>query len=200
MRRLAWFVAAVAVILGACGSPPVASVPTTGAVVESTEDLGERMEAIELFVSEWRTATSLEDAQKAAEGAANLVVGPEGPGYGDRDGDGVVQGESGLGVLPGLAGTPDGTATSLESNKCVAQDVLGGSWSDPTTRWDEMLSAIDAWRPNNNTMPTLASHPMRIVGWATFTLATESLEEAREYAGHAKLHVDVSVRALECSS
>jgi hypothetical protein len=174
VRRFASCVLASAVILGACGPSPVVGVPTTAAAVDPTEDLGERMEAIGLFVSEWRTATSLEDAQR------------------------VVQGESNLGVLPGLVGTPEGIATSLESNECVVRNVLGGSWNDPTVRWDEMLSAIDAWRPNNNTMPTLASHPLRIVGWAMFTLATDSLEEAHEYAGHAKLHVDVSVLALAC--
>jgi hypothetical protein len=61
-----------------------------------------------------------------------------------------------------------------------------------------MLTAIDAWRPDNNTMPTLPSHPMRVVGWATFALDSDSLDEAHEYAGHAKLHVDISVRALSC--
>ena len=112
----------------------------------------------------------------------------------------MVQGESCSGVLPGLRGIRDGVGTQLLSNECVVRDVLGGSWDDPDARWTEMTTAIEAWRPNNNTMPTLASHPMRIVGWATFTLDTESLEEAHEYAGHAKLHVDVSLRALECSS
>ena len=138
------------------------------------------------------------DAQAAAETAANLVVGPNGPDYGDRDGDGAVNGETAVGLLPGLDGTPAGLALPLAPNACISADVLGGIWDDPEAAWGEMQAAIDAWRPNNNTMPTLASHPMRVVGWATFTLGSDSLDEAHEYAGHAKLHVDISVRALDC--
>ena len=60
-----------------------------------------------------------------------------------------------------------------------------------------------AWRPDDNTMPALASHPMRVVGWSTFTLATdpnapEALDLADEYASHAALHVAVSADALAC--
>jgi hypothetical protein len=160
--------------------------------------LATRLDDIDTAVAQWRTASSLEAAQTAAEVAANLVVGPNGPGYGDRNGDGVVGGESVAGVLPGRDGTPSGLATSLASNQCVVNDVLGGDWTDPAGEWEKMLSAIDAWRPANNTMPSLASHPMRIVGWATFTLESDSLDDAKEYAGHAKLHVDVAVRALDC--
>ena len=75
--------------------------------------------------------------------------------------------------------------------------MLGGSWSDPAARWATAQDAYDAWTPSNNTMLTLASHLQRIVGWATFTLATDSLDDAHEYAGHAQLHVDVSRAALE---
>ncbi len=145
------------------------------------------------------TSTStLAAAREAAEVAANLIVGPNGPDYGDRNGDGVISGESAVGLLSGLDGTPTGLAVPLAANACIAADVLGGSWDDPEAEWGGMLDTIDAWRPDNNTMPTLASHPMRIVGWATFTLNSDSLDEAHEYAGHAKLHVDVSVRALDC--
>ena len=86
----------------------------------------------------------------------------------------------------------------LAANTCIERDVLGGEWVDPASRWAEMLAAIDAWQPGNNTMPTLASHPMRVVGWATFTLNSDALEEAHEYAGHADLHVNISRRALDC--
>ncbi|MEN8239870.1 MAG: hypothetical protein ABFR53_11805, partial [Actinomycetota bacterium] len=112
--------------------------------------------------------------------------------------DGVIGGESAAGLLPGSDGTPAGLASSLSSNACVDADVLGGPWTDPTSRWEEMLDAIDEWRPDRNTMPSLASHPMRIVGWSTFTLGSDSLDLAHEYAGHAKLHVDISRRALDC--
>jgi len=32
--------------------------------------------------------------------------------------------------------------------------------------------------------------------WSSLTLATDSLEDAHEYSGHAKLHVGVSLGAL----
>lgn len=224
--RAAMWLAAAAVVLAACGgsstpdtvdstapAPPtddsVATttttvdtdnpVATTTTTVDSNEAaFAERMDAVDEAVAAWRNASTVVDAQAAAETAANLVVGPNGPDYGDRDGDGVVSGETVVGLLPGLDGTPAGLAFPLASNACIAADVLGGSWDDPEAAWGEMQVAIDAWRPNNNTMPTLASHPMRVVGWATFTLGSDSLDEAHEYAGHAKLHVDISVRALDC--
>jgi hypothetical protein len=161
------------------------------------------MAEIDAAVAEWGDASSIVDAQVAAETAANLVVGPNGPGYGDRNGDGVVSGEAAAGVLAGLDGTPDGLATPLADNECIERNVLGGSWDDPAARWDEMGAAIDAWRPDANTMPTLASHPMRVVGWSTFTLDTDAddpdaLDLAHEYAGHAELHVTITVDAIEC--
>ena len=149
-------------------------------------------------VTVWENAGTLADARAAAEAAVNLVVGSGGPDHGDRDGNGTIDGDAEFGVLPGLDGTPTGLANALSDNECVVADVLGGDWSDPTARWDEMQSAIDAWAPDNNTMPGLDSHPMRIVGWATFTMATDSLDEAHEYGGHAQLHVDESLAALDC--
>jgi len=77
-------------------------------------------------------------------------------------------------------------------------DVLGGPWTDPGVRWDEMLLAIDRWRTDNNAMPSLASHPMRIVGWASFSMESESFEEIQTFGGHANIHIQVSLRALDC--
>ncbi|MFT7649060.1 MAG: hypothetical protein ACI8Y4_003816 [Candidatus Poriferisodalaceae bacterium] len=91
-----------------------------------------------------------------------------------------------------------GIAQPLASNVCVTRDVLGSTAEDSAIGWAEMEAAIGAWRPDNNTMPTLASHPMRIVGWATFTLQSDSLDEAHEYARHARLHVDEALQALGC--
>lgn len=76
--------------------------------------------------------------------------------------------------------------------------MLGGIGDDPEAEWGAMRDAIDAWRPDHNTMPTPASHPMGVVSWVTFTLEFESIDEVHEYASHAKLHVDVSVRAIDC--
>ena len=204
VRRLVTAVVAVAFVVSACsGASTTADIDTTGppsTVVDEQRGplLIERLGAIDEAVATWRNAATMGEAHAAAEAAANLVVGPNGPGYGDRNGDGVVNGENAAGLLPGLDGTPTGLAILLASNECVTADVLGGDWADPGERWDEMLNTIDEWRPDHNTMPLLASHPMRIVGWSTFTLGSDSLDLANEYAGHAKLHIDISLRALDC--
>ncbi len=160
----------------------------------------EQLTTIDDAVSVWSTSDSIEQAHARAEAAANLVVGPNGPGYGDRDGNGTIDGENEFGLLPGVDGTPNGVAVALAGNSCVDADVLGGSWDDPAARWDEMEAVIAAWSPADNPMPQLASHPMRIVGWATLTLASDDLDEAHEYAGHAQLHLDQSLDALDCES
>ena len=207
---ISFFALAVALaILTSCGSPsstgesapappPVSVSDTTNLAAAETASFPAQMETIAEAVATWRNAETLQEAHAAAEMAANLVVGPNGPGNGDRNGDGLIGGQTAFGVLPGLDGTPAGLATELAANDCIVRDVLGGPWTDPDAEWEAMLTAIDNWRPDNNTMPSLASHPMRIVGWATFTLESESLDEAHEYAGHANLHVNVALRALDC--
>ncbi len=82
---------------------------------------------------------------------------------------------------------------------CVHGDVLGGDWDDPHAWWAELERAIDQWSPENNTFPSLDSHPMRVVGWATLAQSA-SFDEAIEYSSHARLHVDVARAALRrCS-
>lgn len=182
-------------LLSACSDPPDAEVLNSEATAVT-----QRLDAIEASVTQWRSAETLAEAKAGAEAARNFVVGPTGPGYGDGDGDGTIRGENEGGLLPGL--TLEGLAQLSSVSPCAVADVLGGSWSDPAARWATAQDAYDAWTPSNNTMPTLPSHPQRIVGWATFTLAldgaaTDSLDDAHEYAGHAQLHVDVSRAALE---
>lgn len=190
------FSVVLVVLMGACSSTsdPVASSSSP----ESATALSSRVEELGAAVQSWAESETIEDAHVWAETALNLVVGPNGPGYGDLNDDGTISGESDAGVLPGLDGTPAGLASPLASNSCVERDVLGGDWSDPEQRWATMSAAIEAWAPGNNTMPSLPSHPMRIVGWATLTLESDSLDLAHEYASHAGLHVDVTERALDC--
>jgi hypothetical protein len=189
-------------LLAACGGDDDGSTADMSGDVPGSDDAEvatrERIDAIEDAVVRWGEASDVDTAHAAAEAAANLVVGPNGPGYGDRDGDGAVEGENDAGLLPGRDGTPDGIAAQLAANECVARDVLASTIDDPAAAWSEMETAIAAWTPQDNTMPSLASHPMRIVGWATFTIASDDLDEAHEYAGHAQLHVDVSRDALDC--
>ncbi len=185
-------------LLAACGGDDDASSGEASVPGDAQEAVRARIEAIDDAVARWRDAADVTAAHAAAEEAANLVVGPNGPGYGDRDGDGTVGGESDAGLLPGVDGTPDGIAVPLAGNECVARDVLAGTVDDPAGAWAEMEDAIAAWTPSSNTMPSLASHPMRIVGWSTFTIAGDDLDEAHEYAGHAQLHVDVTRDALDC--
>ena len=75
------------------------------------------------------------------------------------------------------------------------RDVLGGDWADPVARWELLADAIAEWSTVNNPFPTLPSHPMRVVGWATLT-QTGTFDDAIEFSGHADLHVDVSRNAL----
>jgi hypothetical protein len=189
MRVVATFL--VALLLAACDAGSDGRTETA-----TTSDVQARIDVISRYVSTWRNADDLATVTMAAEAAANLVVGPDGPGYGDRNGDGEVGGATDTGLLPGLDGTPVGLVRdALGDADCVLPDVLGGSWDDPGSRWMEMTAAITEWTPNNNTFPSLASHPMRIVGWATLS-QTADLDKAHEYAGHAALHVSVSSQAL----
>ena len=181
----------------ATAAPPTAS-DTTDAAPAPSIAYREQLRLIEQAVLAWDAAATIEEAHAAAEAAANLIVGPAGPNYGDRDANGTISGETNSGILPGLDRSPTGLANPLVANECIVRDVLGGDWEDPAARWTTMLTAIDEWRPDHNTMPTLPSHPMRVVGWATFTLVSDSLEEAHEYAGHAQLHVNISLAALDC--
>ena len=150
-------------------------------------------------VTVWERAGDLAEAHAAAEGAANLVVGSGGPGYGDRDGNGTVnaEAESEFGILPGLDGEPPAIAALVE-NECVEADVLGGSWDDPAARWAELQAAVDAWSPDNNTILDLSSNPMRIVAWAQLALSSDSLDEVREFGSRAKTNISLSLAAIDC--
>ncbi len=186
--------AIVALVLGGCGSgAPATPEVDTGRSPAANAVLDERLDALDDAVSRWEAAADLGTARAAAETARNLVVGSAGPDYGDADGDGTIGGATDIGLLPGLGGEP-GAATEADGD-CVVRDVLGGDWSDPADRWAILAAAIDAWRPTNNTFPSLPSHPQRVVGWATLALAADDLDTALEYAGHARLHVDISTRA-----
>ncbi|MDY7103096.1 MAG: hypothetical protein S0880_18090 [Actinomycetota bacterium] len=162
--------------------------------VDPVTAVAARLEAIEGAALRWQDAATVVDARSAAEAARNLVVGPDVDRYGDGDGDREVSGAVEIGLLPGQSGEPG--LVSEVADECLEPDVLGGSWDDPAARWDELTQVLDAWSPTSNTMPRLASHPMRIVGWATLAIETDDLAEAQEYAGHALLHVDVSVDAV----
>ncbi len=170
-----------------------------GEPTSNRSDRSDRVEAIQTQLDTWAGTGDLDTAREAAEGVVNLIVGESGPYYGDATGNGVVTGGTGMGLLPGLSGEP-GLAESDSGNACVDADVLGGSWDDPAGRWAVLDDAIDEWSPTNNTFPDLPSHPQRIVGWARLTLASSTVDEAREYAGHAQIHVDVSRDAYACSS
>ncbi len=236
LRRRSFTVLALAIVVAACGddtgSAPTttADTPVTSTVADSAphddpDDPGveapievgyaNALRDLSAAVDRWAAAGSIGDARAAAEEVANLVVGVDGPGFGDRDGSGSTAGSVDRGLLPGIDGRPSGLALDLQTTHarypdlCVdaevlQRDVLGGDWSDPADRYRIMEEAIDAWTPSGNTMPSLPSHPMRVVGWATFTLALDpdapdALATAHEYAGHARIHVDVAKNALDCA-
>lgn len=205
--------ALVVTALAACGSPQ----PTTQSRIEvqqtdtaavirpaasaasaqqnaPQQSLGTRLAAVDQAVDRWGSAPSLAGAKDAAEEARNLIVGASGPFYGDANGDGRIAGAAEVGVLPGLNGQT-GLAGRSDIH-CVIAGVLGGSWREPAKRWSQLENAIARWRPARNTFPSLPSHAQRVVGWASLTLKTNSLADAHEYASHARLHVDISLRAL----
>lgn len=170
---------------------------TSTSFIVTPADALDRIEAIQTQVNTWAGTGDLATAKEAAEGAINLVVGENGPYFGDATDNGVVTGGTGPGLLPGLDGEP-GLAQADSDNDCVRDDVLGGSWEDAAQRWATLDTAINEWSESNNPFPGLPSHPQRIVGWARLTLQTETIEEAVEFAGHAQLHVDVSRDAYAC--
>ena len=193
--------------LAACGSqgddPPTDRPPAaaTGSATDRADSppadaagVDARLEELDAALTSWAGAATLDDARAAAEAARNLVTGPDVEGYGDADGDDSVSGANRRGLLPGETGVPG--LVTRPATACVERDVLGGSWADPVARWDEVRRRIADWTPTNNTFPDLPSHPQRVVGWASLTLKSTSLAAAREYAGHARIHVDVTVAAL----
>lgn len=165
---------AAALLVSACAGDG-----SGGRSVGEVDTAVSRVDAIDQAVEDWARATTTEEAHAAASDARDLVTG-----------SGAVE----TGLLPGRDGS-DGL-TSSASSPCVERDVLGGSWSDPAARWATFDRAVDEWRPDNNTFPSLPSHPQRIVGWALLSLATDDVEEVHEYAGHARLHVDITREAF----
>ena len=184
----------LAAVLTGCGTGGGDASAVSSAVPSADDsELATRIALIDAAVNEWQAAPDLATARTAAEEARNLVVGPAGPFYGDGDGDGMIEGASAVGLLPGLGGEP-GLATPA-AGACVERDVLGGSWADPADRWAILETAIDEWSALNNTFPALPSHPQRLVGWATLALSSPDIAVVHEYGGHAHLHIEVAVQA-----
>lgn len=174
----------MALLLAACSS----STDTTPARSDAGVVL-ERVEQVQQQVNLWRDASTLADAQATAADARLLITGPDVAGLEPPAGtrSGVTEG-----LLPDDSDGP-GLASAVAD--CAGPDLLGGSWDDQEQRWTILRTAIDQWAPDNNTFPALPSHPQRVVGWATLTLAS-SLDLAHEYSGHAQLHVDAARDAL----
>lgn len=193
MRRLIVPVLVLALAAVACGDDG-------GEAIEDLESftLRERLVRIDDSVVTWELAATVDVAHQAAETAANLVVGPGGPGYGDRDGNGSVGGTSDFGVLMGLDGEPVGLADALAGSSCIDDVVLGGSWDDPAIRWSELDAAVAAWSEQSDTISTLASRPMRVAGWAALALATDDVADANAFAAVAQTDLDASIDALDC--
>jgi len=194
--------AVAAVLLAGCSSSgenaaepdatPTASASATAAA--QAEQLSVRMVEINAAIVQWQSAGTIDDARKAAETVLNLIVGPAGPLYGDANGDGAIEGQTAIGLLPGLEGQPG--LIGPDPNPCTVKNVLGTEWTDPRGEWAKMTNAIDAWAPNNNTFPNLVSQPQRIAGWAALALKTDDLATAREYAGKAQVNSEETVNAL----
>ena len=197
----AWVASLLATaLLGACGSsddtPPAEPGSSSGMGTGTSETAAvlERIEQVQQQVDLWRDASTIDDAQAAAAEARLLVTGPGVAGLEPPAGTPADVTE---GLLPDDSDRP-GLASAVKD--CAGPDLLGGSWDDQEQRWQILRTAIDEWAPDNNTFPSLPSHPQRVVGWATLTLGTSDLDLAQEYSGHAQLHVDAARDALaDCS-
>ncbi len=169
--------------LGACGASSPAPDAAPG------DPVAARVVAIDEAVDAWSRTESVAAGRAAAEEALNLVVGPDNPRYGDGDEDGTIAGATATGLLPSFDGRPG--LASPRPNACTEADLLGGSWENARERWGILDRAIAAYAPQNNLFPTLPSHAQRVVGWASLALASQDLEEIREFSGHASLHSQI---------
>ncbi len=200
--------AAGALAVAACGDSdgaadkPLDSTAVTAPAPQVTA-LDQRLEDLAESVSVWSGASSAADAHTAAESAANLIVGPFGPGYGDRDGDGTTLGTRKSGLLPGLEGRPRGVAMSARAagaSRCVTDEVLGGDWSNAGQRWQELARAIDGWTTTDDTLADLPSLAQRVVGLATLALGSDDAEVIQRHGSAAAMYVEAMRDADESCS
>ena len=153
----------------------------------------QRLTEIDDALVAWSSAHDLTAVRRSAETVRSLVAGDAFPGPGPDDAD--ARGAHGVGLLPGPGGEP-GLVTAV-AGTCLEAQVLGGPWGDPEARWDELRAAVADWAPDNNTFPALASHPQRVVGWASLALVAPELADAVGYADHARLHLGVTRAAVD---
>ena len=177
-------------LLTACTDDPSGPPPPPSTVAAAQQ----RVDDVQGALARWREATTIGAAHHAAETVSNLITGPGVDLYGDTDADGTVQGAVDAGLLPGQARE---ASLGLPLSGCAGADLLGGSWADPAARWLELTTRLDAWTPENNPFPELASHAQRTVGWAQLTLRSDDLADAQEFSGHAQLHVSAVLAALD---
>jgi hypothetical protein len=78
-------------------------------------------------------------------------------------------------------------------------DGSGAGWlvADPAALWKAAQDDVAAWTKTNNPFPGLMSQPQRIYGWASLTLASDSLSDAHGFAGDAQMHVDGTRAAVQ---
>ena len=107
-------------------------------------------------------------------------------------------------ILPGDSdGPPTGALVDVvkagrSDGRELDEVALGGlaSWADPRVRWAEWRQVLSEWRPVRNTMPRLASHLLRALGWAQLVMDAGDLRTARELASvHGQLHTRLSLDA-----
>ena len=146
-------VAVASLLLAGCGDEDEGgAAPPPQAVAAATA----RVVLVQESLDAWASAESLEVAQSAAETVSNLITGPGVGLYGDADGDGVVGGESVRGLLPGADGED---SLGLPLQGCAGQDLLGGPWTDPRLRWEDLATRVAAWTPANNPFPVTPNAP-----------------------------------------
>lgn len=191
-------------------------------LVAALSALRQKLRDVDAALRRVATASSLAEAKAAAEAVLNTSVGPAGRHFGDADHDGEMARVDPMGILPGegdlldrgyalaasdassaLADAPGAdkrvAAMAGQVRSEIEQAVLGSTraWEDPWRRYDEIDGAVDGYRPNHNTIGLIDGHMLRAVAWALLVLRSQTLAEAKEFAGHGQIHTALSLEAVE---
>ncbi len=196
-------------MLAACGESDAASVAVTATAAPTVDDLRDRLHEIHGAMGDLEQAEDVGDARAAAERVVNLIAGLDGRHAGDLNGDGTSSDLHDVGVFPpdsedevvlGLALVVHDALGTNEAVKAAISGVIAGdrsAWSAPERRYDEVDRAVEVTSGGQNAVRTMDGHLMRAMAWALLAAATDDIDAAREFAGHGRLHTQLSLDALE---
>ena len=161
--------------------------------------LVDRLDGADQTMHELKRVQSVEDGHAMATTVLDLLTGPTGRHAGATTlAPGVFPGDvAASNEDPGLALAIYDAVEQEDVRRQISDVILGdvGSWRSPAARWDEIDAVVAAWRPDENTLPSLDGHLMRVVGWSLLTLRSNSATDVRSYARHGVIHTGLSLMA-----